>query len=333
MGMCDHGEKRQSITNQSSKLDTAKIKGMRITDLKSELDSMTDPVERRRIQNVISQRIYREKAKQENESRKLVAENQLHAGNSYSVPNHDDLGDDIELSGLPWGGPSIRHIINRERPTARGKFEVFVSVIINSDLVDDDTEEVRKNCLLWAYIGGRYEKIASSLGGAGSLMLLPGDISRYKLERGIPMNKGFTYTTFIDELETRGICEEADELDAHKVANGILEYLSPTSSCTWLTPLVSEIHSPKYQGGQSASDPSKNGRPQSIRPNNKRRQFHSSNNTSRRSPSPRSSTPLNNNRRYGMELLYHAAIQVSSDMYPEPQLQVHSNDEHHQGMG
>jgi hypothetical protein len=138
------------------------------------------------------------------------------------------------------------------------------------------------------------------------------------------MNKGPAYATLILDLETRGICEAAVELDAHKVADGILEYLCPTSSCTWLTPLVSEIHNPKYRDGQSVTDPSKSKkrRPQSIRPSGRRRQFHSSNDTSRRPPPTRSSTPLNTNRRYGMELLYHAAIQVSSDMYPEPQPQV-----------
>jgi hypothetical protein len=68
-----------------------------------------------------------------------------------------------------------------ERATVRGKLrEVFVNIILNSNLVDDDAEEVRKNCSLWANIGGRYEKIATSLRGAGSLILLPGDISRYK---------------------------------------------------------------------------------------------------------------------------------------------------------
>lgn len=68
-----------------------------------------------------------------------------------------------------------------ERTTVRGKpGGVFVDIILNSHLVDDDLEEVRKNCSLWANIGGRYEKIASSLGGAGSLLLLPGDITRYK---------------------------------------------------------------------------------------------------------------------------------------------------------
>lgn len=140
------------------------------------------------------------------------------------------------------------------------------------------------------------------------------------------MNKGSAYATLIQGLETRGICEAAEELDAHKVADGILEYLCPTSSCTWLTPLVSEI--------QSAGYPSrpKNIRSQSMMPNSKRRQF-CSNGTSRRPPSPRPFTPLNTNRIYGMELLYQASIQVSSHLYAEPQLQVNSNDEHNQGMG
>ena len=40
-------------------------------------------------------------------------ENQLRAGYSYSTPEPEDLGGDYNLSGLPWGGPSMKHIVER----------------------------------------------------------------------------------------------------------------------------------------------------------------------------------------------------------------------------
>lgn len=61
-----------------------------------------------------------EKAKDQKESRDRDAENQLHAGYSYTVPDPDDLGPETELSGLPWGGPSMRHIVERSKTTQGG---------------------------------------------------------------------------------------------------------------------------------------------------------------------------------------------------------------------
>ena len=61
-----------------------------------------------------------EKAKDQKESRDRDAENQLHAGYSYTSPDPDDLGLETELSGLPWGGPSMRHIVERGKATQGG---------------------------------------------------------------------------------------------------------------------------------------------------------------------------------------------------------------------
>ncbi|OAF60212.1 hypothetical protein VC83_02944 [Pseudogymnoascus destructans] len=61
-----------------------------------------------------------EKAKDQKESRDRDAENQLHAGYSYTSPDPDDLGLESELSGLPWGGPSMRHIVERGKATQGG---------------------------------------------------------------------------------------------------------------------------------------------------------------------------------------------------------------------
>ncbi|OBT39344.1 hypothetical protein VE00_10542 [Pseudogymnoascus sp. WSF 3629] len=87
--------------------------------------------ERRRTQNRLAQRKFRmspiptkylhfiyppnrRKAKESlsrDAENHLHAENQLHAGNSYTIPDSDDLGLESELSGLPWGGLSMRHIV------------------------------------------------------------------------------------------------------------------------------------------------------------------------------------------------------------------------------
>ncbi|KAH8200769.1 hypothetical protein TruAng_005086 [Truncatella angustata] len=76
---------------------------------------VTEPEERRRIQNRLAQRKFREKAKESREQAERDARNQELAGSSYTVPvAWDELpqGDD-ECSGLPWGSISMRHVVSR----------------------------------------------------------------------------------------------------------------------------------------------------------------------------------------------------------------------------
>lgn len=84
---------------------------------------VTEPEERRRIQNRIAQRKFREKQKEHKERAERDGRNQEHAGSSYRVPDPRELGpDNDELSGLPWGGVSMRHVVARghESETRRG---------------------------------------------------------------------------------------------------------------------------------------------------------------------------------------------------------------------
>ncbi|GAP89164.1 putative basic leucine zipper transcription factor domain-containing [Rosellinia necatrix] len=83
---------------------------------------VTEPEERRRIQNRIAQRKFREKQKEHKERAERDERNQENAGSSYRVPDAGQLGPDHELSGLPWGGVSMRHVVARghESETRRG---------------------------------------------------------------------------------------------------------------------------------------------------------------------------------------------------------------------
>ncbi|KFY40275.1 hypothetical protein V494_03588, partial [Pseudogymnoascus sp. VKM F-4513 (FW-928)] len=121
--MSDRREKREGsggksgASKSSSKSSSAKTGGKKAQ--KDDWSGVNEPDERRRIQNRLAQRKFREKAKDQKESRDRDAENQLHAGYSYTSPDPDDLVE-TELSGLPWGGPSMRHIVERGKATQGG---------------------------------------------------------------------------------------------------------------------------------------------------------------------------------------------------------------------
>jgi hypothetical protein len=76
-----------------------------------EWSEVTDPGERRKIQNKLAQRRFRDKVREQKEENDREVENQRRAGSSYAAPEPGDIDQRNELSGLPWGGISMRHIV------------------------------------------------------------------------------------------------------------------------------------------------------------------------------------------------------------------------------
>ncbi|OAA52021.1 hypothetical protein NOR_00614 [Metarhizium rileyi] len=89
---------------------------------------VTDPEERRRIQNRIAQRKFREKARENKEKAERELRNQEHAGNSYRIPSPSDFNLGCEPSGLPWGSVSWGLVVSRgheaqsRRSSGRGTY-------------------------------------------------------------------------------------------------------------------------------------------------------------------------------------------------------------------
>ncbi|KAI2641842.1 hypothetical protein GGS26DRAFT_21798 [Hypomontagnella submonticulosa] len=76
---------------------------------------VTEPEERRRIQNRLAQRKFREKAREQKEKAERETRDLQHAGSSYRLPSSDEIAEDdgVDLSGLPWGSLSMTHVLAR----------------------------------------------------------------------------------------------------------------------------------------------------------------------------------------------------------------------------
>ncbi|KAI8965690.1 hypothetical protein F5Y11DRAFT_312054 [Daldinia sp. FL1419] len=76
---------------------------------------VTEPEERRRIQNRLAQRKFRVKAKEQKEKAERESRDLEHAASSYRLPSSEEIAadDGMDLSGLPWGSLSMTHVLAR----------------------------------------------------------------------------------------------------------------------------------------------------------------------------------------------------------------------------
>ncbi|KAI9844069.1 MAG: hypothetical protein M1838_002325 [Thelocarpon superellum] len=72
---------------------------------------ITDPNERRRVQNRLAQRKFRDKSKRTKEEEERERENARRASAAYERPRGEHLDEEEDLSGLPWGSFSMKHVV------------------------------------------------------------------------------------------------------------------------------------------------------------------------------------------------------------------------------
>lgn len=58
-------------------------------------------------------RVSGEKTRENKEKAERDSRNSEHAGNSYRIPSSSDIIGDSSLSGLPWGGVNLGHVVSR----------------------------------------------------------------------------------------------------------------------------------------------------------------------------------------------------------------------------
>ncbi|KAK0727286.1 hypothetical protein B0T26DRAFT_671969 [Lasiosphaeria miniovina] len=102
---------KTSSSSSGSKKDKSKSKPKTKSD---DWADITEPEERRRIQNRIAQRKFREKVRDQKDRSQRDAQNERYAGSSYHTPGPEDFAlDEGDQSGLPWGGFNMGYIVTK----------------------------------------------------------------------------------------------------------------------------------------------------------------------------------------------------------------------------
>ncbi|KAL6706910.1 hypothetical protein ACN47E_005053 [Coniothyrium glycines] len=110
--------------SQSQQINLSRVEQSR-TDKESsptrsdDWSDVTDPNERRKIQNKLAQRRFRDKVKEQREETQLDLQNRQRAGGSYATPEPEAIDTNRTLSGLPWGGISMKHIVEKGKTRAQ----------------------------------------------------------------------------------------------------------------------------------------------------------------------------------------------------------------------
>ncbi|KAK8041178.1 hypothetical protein PG994_014185 [Apiospora phragmitis] len=144
------------------KQSTSKSKTQRADDW----TEVTEPVVRRRIQN---RNVPRGSSKTERD-----ALNREHAGGSYQIHDSTDLAANEEVSGLPWGGISMRHVVARgheseSRRSGSGPDDHHYHHHAHGDSGDDGNSEQQQFSSSPAMVYGDDTAATQSYGGGGSL--------------------------------------------------------------------------------------------------------------------------------------------------------------------